>query len=174
MSDDAVRAKTGKSWPEWFAVLDATGAAQMSHQEIVAILHEKHGLGSWWQQMVTVAYEQERGLRALHQKPEGYEVSATRTIDAAIADVYEACVDEEKRRSWLPADPLTIRKATPCKSIRARWTDGTIVEFRFYPKDMGKIQVTAQHGKLPDSEVAGNMKAHWGEALARLKSTLEK
>ena len=38
MSDAAVQAKTGKTWPEWFAVLDKAGAAKMTHKEIAAHL----------------------------------------------------------------------------------------------------------------------------------------
>jgi hypothetical protein len=35
MSDEAVKSKTGKTWKEWFAILDKAGASKMSHQEIV-------------------------------------------------------------------------------------------------------------------------------------------
>jgi 3-methyladenine DNA glycosylase/8-oxoguanine DNA glycosylase len=83
MSDEAVESKTGKTWSGWFKHLDAAGAKKMSHQEIVAHLSEKHGVGPWWQQMVAVTYEQARGLRDKHQKPEGYEISVSRTIDAS-------------------------------------------------------------------------------------------
>jgi hypothetical protein len=66
ISSEAVKAKTGKDWPEWFAILDAADAQKMSHKEIVALLAEKYQVGSWWQQMVTVTYEQGRGLRDRH------------------------------------------------------------------------------------------------------------
>ncbi|MCJ7519417.1 MAG: DUF4287 domain-containing protein [Anaerolineaceae bacterium] len=32
ISSDAVKAKTGKSWDEWFALMDASGFAKMSHK----------------------------------------------------------------------------------------------------------------------------------------------
>ena len=35
MSDEAVKAKTGKTWKEWFAILDQAGAIKLTHQEIV-------------------------------------------------------------------------------------------------------------------------------------------
>jgi hypothetical protein len=57
MSDAAVAAKTGRSWPEWVRLLDADNAAALPHREIAALVHEKHGVGSWWTQMVTVGYE---------------------------------------------------------------------------------------------------------------------
>ena len=36
MSDEAVRAKTGKTWDEWLAILDAAGARSMGNKEIGA------------------------------------------------------------------------------------------------------------------------------------------
>jgi hypothetical protein len=33
-SDEAVQAKTGKTWPEWFAQLDADGAKKLSHRRL--------------------------------------------------------------------------------------------------------------------------------------------
>ena len=40
LSDAAVQAKTGKTWQEWFAVLDAAGARAMDHQSIAAYLYQ--------------------------------------------------------------------------------------------------------------------------------------
>ena len=53
ISDEAVKAKTGKGWEEWFKILDAR----------VEQLREHHGLSPWWAQTVTIRYERERGLR---------------------------------------------------------------------------------------------------------------
>lgn len=94
MSDHAVKAKTGKVWSEWFKILDAAGAKKMTHQEIAALLHSKHHVGPWWTQMVTVTYEQARGLRDKHQKPGGYEISVSRTVDASLSKAFKAWTDE--------------------------------------------------------------------------------
>src|SRR5262247_3618814 len=75
MSDAAVKAKTGKTWKEWFAILDKAGARKLSHKEIVSYLSNEQGVGPWWQQMVTVTYEQQTGKRGEHEKPDGYEIS---------------------------------------------------------------------------------------------------
>src|SRR4249920_761182 len=101
LSDQAVQAKTGKNWKEWFAILDKAGAKKMTHQEIVKYLNAKQGVGPWWQQMVTVTYEQARGLRELHQKPQGYEISVSRTINAPIASAYKYIAGNKTRASWL-------------------------------------------------------------------------
>ena len=47
MSDEAVKAKTGKKWDQWFAILDKAGAKEMSHKDIVKFLNSKHDVGPW-------------------------------------------------------------------------------------------------------------------------------
>jgi hypothetical protein len=161
MSDEAVRAKTGKNWKEWFAILDQAGARKMNHQEIVKYLNTKQGVGPWWQQMVTVSYEQVRGLREKHQKPQGYQISVSRTIKVPLAKLFKSFANEKARQAWLPEDGLTTRKATPNKSMRIS-------------KDGDKSLVVVQHSKLPDAKASTKMKAYWAKALDRLRETLEK
>lgn len=174
MSDAAVQAKTGHTWPEWFAILDAAGAQAMTHKQIVAYLVAEHHVGSWWQQMVTVSYEQERGLRAKHQMPDGYQISASRTIAAQVAPLYDAWHEPAQRQRWLADANITIRKATPGKSLRAGWDDGpTTLDVAFYPKGEQRTQVTVQHNKLPDGDAAARMKDYWAAALDRLKVLVE-
>ena len=173
MSDNAVKAKTGKTWAEWLKILDAADAKKMTHQEIVAYVNQNHRVGAWWQQMVTVTYEQARGLREKHEKPGGYEISVSRTIEAPISKAFKAWADEKARKKWLPAN-FTIRKATANKSLRIKWEDGkTSVAVAFLPKGSGKCQVVAQHNKLPDAKMAAKMKTFWANALDRLKGTLQ-
>src|SRR4029453_10412841 len=96
LSDAAVKAKTGKGWKEWFAILDKAGARKMTHKEIVHVL-DSEDVGPWWRQMVTVTYEQQRGLRDLHQKPEGYQVSISRTVKVPLSTLFKAFANEKSR-----------------------------------------------------------------------------
>lgn len=174
MSDQAVKAKTGKTWKEWFATLTRAGAKKMSHQEIVKLLASKHNVGPWWQQMVAVTFEQQSGLRETHEKPSGYEISVSRTMNVPLRLVYQAFAKEKERSSWLQEDGFTIRKATPNKSMRVTWIDGkTSVEFYFAQKAAAKTQVVAQHSKLPDARAAAKMKSYWRGKLDRLQTALE-
>lgn len=169
-SDEAVRSKTGKTWPEWFALLDAEGARTKNHQEIAAILREKYGVGPWWQQQVTVVYEQSRGLRDKHQTPTGFQVSVSRTLNAPVATIFKAWQETRARARWLVAPGLVVRKATPDKSLRLTWIDGkTSVDVELYPKGEAKTQVVVQHTKLPNAAAVKRQKAYWAEALAQLK-----
>ena len=172
MSDEAVESKTGKNWNRWFKHLDAAGAKKMSHQEIVAHLSEKHGVRPWWTQMVAVTYEQARGLRDKHEKPSGYEISISRTIETPISKAYKAWTDEKTRKSWL-ASKLSIRKATANKTLRITWEDETSLAIAFLAKGKNKTQIVAQHSKLKDAKAATRMKSFWSKTLDRLKALLE-
>lgn len=174
MSDDAVQAKTGKNWSQWFAILDKAGAKKMSHQEIVKLLNSKHDVGPWWQQMVTVTYEQARGLRQKHEKPSGYEISVSRIVNAPLASVYKKVANEKTRSLWLSEGGVTIKKSTLNKSMRMIWKDGkTSLQISFLGKGDGKSQVVVQHSKLPDAKAAAKMKSYWGKALDRLREVVE-
>lgn len=61
ISEESVRAKTGKGWQEWFAILDAYDAPEKGHTQSARYLREQHGVDPWWAQTVTIRYEYERG-----------------------------------------------------------------------------------------------------------------
>jgi uncharacterized protein YndB with AHSA1/START domain len=175
MSDQAVQAKTGKTWPEWFAILDKAGARELDHKGIVAYLVKQHDVGPWWQQMVTVNYERARGMREVHQKPTGYSISRSKTLAVPLEQLFEAWSDAKARAGWLEEKKIVVRKATPHKSIRIAWPDGTtVVEVGFYEKGGGKNQVSVQHDKLADARAAERMKAYWGDQLERLERWLNR
>jgi uncharacterized protein YndB with AHSA1/START domain len=175
ISDAAVRAKTGKGWREWFALLDAAGAAEMGHTAIAAHLYDTLGCPSWWSQMVAVGYEQARGLRQQNQACDGvFQVSVSKTVGVPLELLYAAWSDAKSRRRWLTENDFTMRKAIANKSLRITWVDGkTSVEINFYAKGADKSQVTIQHRKLPGAKAVPTTKAYWVDALARLKQYLE-
>jgi hypothetical protein len=175
ISDDAVLKATGKTWAAWIKLLDADGAKKMAHKEVVALLYTKHGVGPWWQQMLTVGYEQARGKRVLHEKSDGFSVSRSKTIAVPLAELYAAWNDQRKRGKWLADADFTVRKATANKSMRITWIDGeTDVSVMFTAKGAGKSHVALDHGRLKNARHADKMKAYWTEQLEKLKTLLEK
>jgi uncharacterized protein YndB with AHSA1/START domain len=146
----------------------------MTHKEIVAFLTGQHQVGPWWQQSVAVAYEQTRGKRDKHQMPEGYQISRSRTFFVPLSDLYAAWADESARGAWLLVEDLQVRKATPNKSLRITWADGSSVEAGFSSKGENKSQATVQHSRLPDAEHAEQMKVFWANALEKLNRYLER
>ena len=174
MSDEAVTAKTGKNWNEWFAIIDKAGGKKMTHQEIVKLLNSKHNVGPWWCQMVTVTYEQQTGRRELHEKTDGYQISVSRTVKSPLSFLYSCFADEAARNEWLGQEGLAVRTATRNKSMRVTWNDGkSSLEINFYPKDKEKTQVVVQHSKLASATAAARMKNYWSKALDRLRQHLE-
>jgi hypothetical protein len=174
IGDEALQEKTGKNWKEWFSVLDAAGASKLDHQQIVAILNERHGIGLWWGQMVSVGYEQERGLRVPHQKPNGFEISISKTIKLPVGTAFLLFQDPKMRRRWLKDSGFEVRKATMNKSMRITWVDGlTSLSVDFYPKSANKTQIVVQHQKIESAKAADKLKVYWSDQLEHLKRMFE-
>lgn len=175
VSSEAVLKATGKGWDDWFAILDEAGAAQWEHPKIARYIHAEYGCNGWWSQMVTVGYEQARGMRVKHEKREGFEVSRSKTISTSAERLFHAWNDPKLRFRWLGPDAraVVVRKATPYKTLRVTWTDGSSsVDVMIYPKEGDKAQLVVQHGKLRDAASAERMKDYWAEAIKRLQQVL--
>ncbi|MFD9963484.1 DUF4287 domain-containing protein [Amycolatopsis sp. NPDC058986] len=171
---EAVQRATGRDWAGWNLELDTWGAAEHPHKDIVAWLVGEHGLGNWWAQTITVEYERARGLRAPGSGRDGrHNVSASKTVDVAVEDLYAAVTDEKLRAEWLPDGELRERTSQPHRSARFDWGDGmTRVNVGFVDKG-GKAQVGLIHERLADAAEAEKFKTYWRERLAVLKELLE-
>jgi hypothetical protein len=169
MSDSAVAAKTGKTWAEWVRALDIAGAARMTHRQIAAFLSENLRVPSWWSQMVTVGYERLKGRREKGQTPQGYSVSASRTVGVPVARLFAAWNDARQRARWMRKTPMEITKATPNRSIRIRWGHGSSrVAVMFYVKGKQKSSVSVDHSRLASAAEAKKTKAYWIRQLDSL------
>jgi uncharacterized protein YndB with AHSA1/START domain len=166
---------TGRPYSEWFAELDAWGATDVPHKEIAAWLIAERGVPGWWAQNITVEYERARGLRSVGQGRDGlFRVSASKTVSVPLEELFAAVVDPLRRDEWLPGVVLRERTATPHRTARFDWGEGsTRVIFGFEAKGDGKCTVALSHERLPDSESAATMKAFWRERLSGLKALLE-
>ncbi|MEU7843707.1 hypothetical protein AB0B39_22430 [Micromonospora sp. NPDC049114] len=175
IADDLLRDRTGRGWADWFAVLDAASAAERTHTEIARHLTAGHEVPGWWAQTITVGYEQARGLRSPGQRRDGgFEASASRTVAAPAARLFEAVADETVRARWLPDVEVRVRTATAPRSFRADWAGGpTRIVVGFDPVGESKTRVTVLHEKLIGAEQAAEFKAYWRERLTALKVLLE-
>lgn len=177
ISSAAVEKGTGKSWAAWLKALDGAGCKKLGHKEIVALVNADFGVGDWWSQMVTVGYEQARGLRVKHQKTDGFSVSVSRTFEGTVGKFFDCFADEAMRAEWLAGAPVTVSKATKGKSVRIRWgteagkgvvapagtsKDGTTtVEVNLYAKPNGKAQVTVQHNRMLHEADVEKVRGYW-------------
>lgn len=70
ISDEVVKARTGKSSKRWYSILDKWGMKKKGHTLTARHLREKYRVSPWWAQVITIRYEWERGLRKKVQKAE--------------------------------------------------------------------------------------------------------
>jgi hypothetical protein len=175
VSDHAVRGRTGRSWAEWFRVLDRAGARGLKHAEIAEHLSAKERVSSWWSQMVTVGYERAIGRRVQNQRNDGYSVSVSRTLEAPAATVFRAFHDARERARWLEAAPFTIRTSRAPRTLRVTWEDGcSHLLVTCTAKSAKRSQVEIEHSRLESAAVAARMKARWSKNLERLRAALER
>src|SRR3984957_294442 len=172
IGDDAMKAKTGKTRAQWFALLDKTGAQRLAHQEITALLGD-FGVGPWWCQMVTVEYERAKGLRVRHQTASGFNASVSKVIGADLAKLYSAIVDVKKRKAWFPDGDVELTSERKDKLFRGCWNGEGRLEINFYSKGAGKAQIVVQVGKLASAAEVAREKTRWKKALDDLKAKLE-
>lgn len=174
ISDEKLREDTERDWRGWFELLDGWDAANRSHAEIARWIVTEHEIGNWWAQTITVGYEQARGLREPGQHADGWAVSASKTIAVPVERLFEAFEDEALRERWLPGAELRLRTATPHRSARYDWEDGsTRVNVYFTELAKSKSQVAIAHERLPDADTAEEMKVWWRARIAALKPLLE-
>ncbi len=195
IGDEAVREKTGRGWDDWFAILDAWGAAEKGHAPIARHLAEDHGLSPWWSQTVTVRYERERGLREIGQRGEAFVATGQRTVAAPAEAVYAALTEPGQLSRWFTREAEAdlrvggrYRNADgdrgeflvldPPHRLRFTWENpehcpGTVVQADIVSKGPSKTTVRLEHAKLPDREGFEEMKEGWSWALDSLKSFLE-
>lgn len=114
------------------------------------------------------------GRRMASPPTESFSANATKTIAAPVATVFAAWKDPATRAHWLPVSGLTVRKATPHKSIRILWPDGTTLSVNFWSKGAIKCQVVPLHDHLASNATAEKMKIFWSERLEALRLFLEK
>lgn len=170
MSSEAVEKATGKGWDEWLEILDEAKASETDHKTIAAWLQENHIESGWWAQTVTVGYEQARGMRKKHERPDGFSVSVSRTISRPLPDLYSSWEDGSKREKWLPdTKSLEYTTANKNKNLRGRWPeDDSLLIVSFYDKGDGRTQVVVQLERLTSEEVVEERRSFWKEALGRL------
>ena len=173
MSEDALFRTTGKTWAEWFALLDAWGAAERTHTEIARHVYETYAIDGWWAQGVTVGYERARGLRQRHQRPDGFSVNASKTVAAPLGRLYAALLDESLRDQWLEPGSLRMRTSQPERSARFDVVaSGTLLTANFIAKGETKATVQLQELKLPTADEVEPRKAFWQARLNRLAALL--
>ena len=175
-SDENIRRRTGRGWEEWFERLDRWGAAERTHREIARWVAEQQGVVplAWNAQAVTASYERARGLRVVGEKPDGFAITASKTVGVPAEQLYDAFLDPSLRERWLPGAELRERTATRPKSARFDWGGGPgRVNVTFVAKGQDRSTVALEHRRLTDAAEADRMKTYWRRSVTELKDVLE-
>jgi uncharacterized protein YndB with AHSA1/START domain len=174
VADDSMRRATGKAHAEWFALLDGWGATDHNHTEIARWLNEANGVPGWWSQNLTVAYERARGMRAPHERSDGFSISVTRTIAVDPERAVAAFIGAAQRRRWLPDAPMRQRPTRAALTARFDWADPpSRVVVNIVPKADDRSIVAVAHERVADAEAAERLKGFWRARLGELKALLE-
>ena len=173
MSDEAILRNTGKSWHEWFTLLDQWGATERTHPEIARHVNETYNPGGWWAQAVTVGYERARGMRRRHELPDGFAVNASKTVAAPVERLYAALLDEAVRDQWLETGTLRVRTSQPHRSARFDVIPtGTLLTANFSARGETKASLQLQELKIASEDDIESRKAFWKARLNQLAALL--
>jgi hypothetical protein len=122
---------------------------------------------------VTVGFERARGLRAINQTMDGFTVSVSKTIDRPVEALYRAIVDDAERDRWLPPGTLRVRTATPHRTARFDFGDGTSrVAVGFTAKGPDRAMMALQHDHLAGPGDVERMRTFWRTAFVELVAAL--
>ena len=181
VSPARVLEKTGHDLDHWFRVLDAFGAVERGHSAAARHLYDAHGVGGWYAQGITVAYERARGVRAVNQRCDGkYEVSVSKVIAASASAVIGLLTSRSRRRRLAASDPELLAAlwaaldAPASKGIvvrpdglgrfRYKWA-GTTVQLYLVPKSAHKVSVVATNAGLQGPAMVEERRGRWRAVL---------
>jgi uncharacterized protein YndB with AHSA1/START domain len=191
-----MRVRTGKGLKAWAAILDRWGAATKGHAATARYLRDERGLTPWWSQMVTVAYERERGLRVVGQRStKDFMATVSRVVKSSPEHAFTAFVDPNVLSTWFTTkakvdlrvggrysnadgDTGVFKVIDPFGRLVFTWENpehcpGTLVGVRFDAKPGGKVTIGLGHSGIATKREWKEMKQGWSWALDSLKSYLE-
>lgn len=191
ISAEAVQDATGRSWIEWFLLLDSGNAYELDHRGIVTFL-ENHIDSAWWRQTVAVEYEKIYGMRTTGETADGsFEVGVQKSVPVAPKKAWELIVSRDGIRAWLgegarpdPTKGYVFETADGVKGefrvvkkmshVRLTWQPSawkahSTLQVRVIPKGPGKSVISFHHEGLPEERDREEMRRHWKEVLAALE-----
>jgi len=169
VSDDAVRAATGRGWDEWRTVLDAWPGRDDGHTAIAAHVESAHGVDGWWAQTVAVGYERITGRRLPYQQPDGtFTVATSRTLAIDAAAWRARLLDPDARAALFPGLAPDLRSRPTATSLRFALDPG-ILQIAIDPRPDGRAKVILTHERLPTPDDVERWRAHWSAWLRDLE-----
>jgi uncharacterized protein YdhG (YjbR/CyaY superfamily)/uncharacterized protein YndB with AHSA1/START domain len=192
VTDSAVKEATGRDWKAWMRALDAAGAAELNHKQLVAHL-AREVESTWWQQSIAVAYEQARGKRVVGETATtGFQVGVVRTLPMTAPKLWDLVTKQAERwlgpgaklkpepgkgyevpkRRGAPGVRGEVRVVKPGERLRMTWQpDGwkkpATLQLTLVPKARGAA-LHVHMEKLPDAKAREAMREHWSKVIEKL------
>ncbi|MFP2929991.1 SRPBCC domain-containing protein [Pyxidicoccus sp. 3LG] len=189
VTDSAVKEATGRDWKGWMRTLDAAGAGEMNHKQLVAHL-AREVESTWWQQSIAVAYEQARGKRVVGETATtGFQVGVVRTLPMSAPALWERVATQAERwlgagatltlepgagyevpkRRGVPGVRGEVRVVKPGQRIRMTWQPEAwkkpaTLQLTLMPKARS-VALHVHMEKLPDAKAREAMREHWSKVL---------
>jgi uncharacterized protein YndB with AHSA1/START domain len=193
LDDATCKAETGKTFSEWFEVLDSVDGIKIGRRESCV----KMGIWStqpWWATTIYVAYEKHKGVVKKDGMAEGYTICVTKNINAPVEKTYATWADPAKfaeifgdsaKQSLEEGGTLTCDagvKATftrvrPNKDLRFTWehpgcTAPLTVDLQFQD-NKGKTLMNAMTSRIQTREETDGLRDAWTAVLNKLKAAAE-
>jgi hypothetical protein len=173
ISEDKVKAATGRGWMGWFVILNNMKATELPHKNVAKQLHEKHGAPGWWAQMIAVEYERARGGRKMNERAGGtFAVNVTKVMPVSLSKLFATATADKTRKNWFPPGAFEETSSTKDKYWRGKWKKDRKLEFGFYAKGDSKAQIALEISKLPTHDDIEKERAAWKKAMEKLGALL--
>lgn len=159
LTDAEIKAKSGKTWDQWFKALDEFGGPAKGRRELGNLLQGEHKLDAWLSSTIVVEYEAARNIVEKDGRTKGYMICATKSMSSPAQKAFDAWASPASWNNWFSkgskfefkegaryatadGDAGEFKKIRPGKAIKFTWenpkhTAGTMVEVTFQPKPGG-------------------------------------
>ena len=168
-TDAMIKAATGRTWAQWFRLLDRIDVAGAGHEATVRLLADEYACPRWWRQRIAAAHAEARGLQAPQRR--ALAANTSRTLAVPVEELWRAWQGRAPAK-WLQSK-FKVQRSNEHKSLRLAWPDDTSVEIYFWAKGDRRSQVNIMHRQLADAKDVAAKKAFWTDALERLRAALE-
>lgn len=194
ISDEKLIERTGHPWSHWKQVLDGYDCRAKGHTAAARFLQDEHGVSPWYAQSITVRYETESGIRVPNQRPDGFQFSVSRRLNAPVSEIWAALTLPGMLKRWM--GPNASLEAAPGgrfhgvldgsgivkavifeKGLRLEWRADEAgppsrVEFNLQRQEE-RVGLRVTHSRLAAEHDVDRLRAEWREALNELQSLLE-
>lgn len=166
--DARVLDATGRGWNDWCDIIDAWPGHADGHTAVAAWLQSTHQVDGWWAQTVTGGWERITGRRLPGEMRDGsFTANKSKTVAGDAALIRKMLLDDDLRADLFPGKSTELRSKPEAKATRIGFSAG-VAAVSLVEKSPGRVAITVQHSKLPDSDAIDEWKFYWDEWLGAI------